>query len=267
MSPVRRLLWFLLALLLISLVVTSCASRTPADQPPVAEDSVTDTATEEAPAASATVDAAEPEPVPAPAAPAPAVPQVATSSTRVAPASAVYRHRVEQATARAWGVHASAARLAAQLHQESAFKADAKSGAGAQGIAQFMPATAKWIATVYPDELANFDPWNAQQAIMAAALYDRWLYDRVRPLANAAVDTCSRWAFALRGYNGGEGWLTKERTLAKSNGADPDDWLAVEPYRVRAQWAHKENTQYPRRILLTLEPAYIAAGWQGVKTC
>lgn len=191
----------------------------------------------------------------------------APSTTRVAPASALYRHRVEQASARAWGVDGNAARLAAQLHQESAFRPSAKSGAGAIGIAQFMPATAKWIGTVYPRELGNFDPWNAQQAILAAALYDRWLYDRVAPIGGGTVDQCSRWVFALRGYNGGEGWMLRERRKALAAGDNANDWLAVEPHRVRAGWAHKENTAYPRRILLTLEPAYLAAGWQGVPTC
>lgn len=189
------------------------------------------------------------------------------ATVRIAPASAIYRHRVEQAVSRAWGVEGNSARLAAQLHQESAFRPNAKSSAGALGIAQFMPATARWIGTVYPDDLAKFDPWNPQQAILAAALYDRWLYDRVKPLGGNTVDNCSRWAFALRGYNGGEGWLLRERRLALARGSNPDDWLAVEPYRVRAGWAHKENTHYPRRILLTLEPAYLAAGWNGVKTC
>lgn len=187
---------------------------------------------------------------------------------KVAPASALYRHRVEQASARAWGVHGNSARLAAQLHQESAFRADARSTAGAIGMAQFMPATARWIATVYPRDLAGFDPWNAQQAILAAALYDRWLFDRVQPLGSSGVvDACSRWVFALRGYNGGEGWMLRERRLALAAGKNPDDWETVEPYRARAGWAHKENTGYPRRILLTLEPAYLAAGWQGSPTC
>ncbi|KAF1692745.1 hypothetical protein CSC62_14010 [Pseudoxanthomonas jiangsuensis] len=198
-----------------------------------------------------------------------AAPAAAAESTavRIAPASALYRHRVEQAASRAWGVEASSARLAAQLHQESAFRPNAKSAAGAQGMAQFMPSTARWIATVFPEELAGFDPWNAQQAIMAAALYDRWLYDRVTPWRGRPMSNCSRWAFALRGYNGGEGWLTRERRAAQAAGADPNDWNEVARYRVRAGWAHKENTAYPRRILLVLEPAYLAAGWSGARTC
>lgn len=186
---------------------------------------------------------------------------------RVAPASALYRHRVEQAVARAWGVSGSSARLAAQLHQESGFRADAKSAVGAQGMAQFMPATARWIATIFPEELAGFDPWNAQQAILAAALYDRWLLDRVRSYSSRPLTECSRWAFVLRAYNGGETALNRERKLAQQSGANANDWLVVEKYRSRATWAHKENTGYPRRILLTLEPAYLAAGWSGEAVC
>ena len=191
----------------------------------------------------------------------------APRAIKVAPASALYRHRVEQAVARAWGVEGSAARLAAQLHQESGFRADARSHVGAQGIAQFMPGTAKWIATVYPDDLGRFDPWNPQQAILAAALYDRWLFDRVAPYGATPLERCSRWAFTLRGYNGGERALSRERKLALAAGADANHWKAVEPFRARAEWAHRENTGYPRRILLVLEPAYLAAGWTGVATC
>lgn len=188
-------------------------------------------------------------------------------SVKVAPASALYRHRVEQATARAWGVTGSPARLAAQLHQESGFRADARSPVGAQGIAQFMPATATWIATIFPRDLAAFDPWNPQQSILAAALYDRWLLDRVAPYGRRPISECSRWAFTLRAYNGGERALNRERTQAHAAGANANDWTEVERYRSRATWAHKENIHYPRRILLTLEPAYLAAGWPGAAAC
>lgn len=193
--------------------------------------------------------------------------QAAEPVVKVAPGSALYRHRVEQAVARAWGVEGSSARLAAQLHQESGFRANAKSRVGAQGIAQFMPATAKWIATVYPDDLGRFDPWNPQQSILAAALYDRWLFDRVAPYGATPLSKCSQWAFTFRGYNGGERALSRERKLALQAGRDANDWKAVEPFRARAEWAHRENVGYPRRILLVLEPAYLAAGWTGAATC
>lgn len=181
-------------------------------------------------------------------------------------ASALYRHRVERVAADVWGVDASPARLAAQLHQESAWKPTAKSLAGAQGIAQFMPPTAAWLGQRYP-ELAQFDPLDADQAILAATLYDHDIYGRMKPIGKGQLSACTRWNFTLRGYNGGEGWLQRDRTLARTSGANPDDWQAVERYRTRAAATHAENIAYPRRILLTLEPAYIEAGWPGEAAC
>ncbi len=196
-----------------------------------------------------------------------ASPAQAQSRVAIPEASALYRHRVEQAVADVWGVNASPARLAAQLHQESGWRPKATSPVGAQGVAQFMPATAKWIAELFPDKLGQFDPWDAQQAILAAAIYDKWLLDRVQPLGWTRMSECTRWNFALRGYNGGEQWLLRDRGLAVANKADPNDWRSVERFRTRSVSNHQQNIDYPRRILLVLEPAYIAAGWPGTAVC
>jgi len=182
-------------------------------------------------------------------------------------ASALYRHRVEQVVADVFGVNGSPARLAAQLHQESTWRTAARSPVGAQGIAQFMPATARWMADIFAQELGAFDPWNPVQAIHAAALYDKWLYERVQPFGHTRLSECSRWNFTLRGYNGGEVWLWRERGLTLANRGNPNDWQQVERWRSRGVSAHRENTAYPKRILLRLEPAYIAAGWPGETVC
>jgi len=182
-------------------------------------------------------------------------------------ASALYRHRVEQAVADVWGVEGSPARLAAQIHQESAWRTRAASSVGAQGIAQFMPGTAKWIAERFPDQLGRFDPWDAHQAILAAAIYDKWLLDRIQAIGHTPLSECTRWHFALRGYNGGEQWLLRDRGLTIAQRGNPNDWKSVERYRTRSVAAHTENTGYSRRILLMLEPAYIAAGWPGQAVC
>lgn len=188
-------------------------------------------------------------------------------NVQIPEASALHRHRVEQVVADVWGVSGSPARLAAQLHQESAWRERARSPVGAQGIAQFMPATARWMTEQFRAQLGVFDPWDPVQAIHAAALYDRWLYDRVQPFGHTRLSECSRWAFTLRAYNGGETWLLRERGLTLANRADPNDWRAVERFRSRGAGPHAENTQYPRRILLVLEPAYIRAGWPGTAAC
>ena len=193
----------------------------------------------------------------------------ASAQQRVAipEASALYRHRVEQVVADVWGVNSSPARLAAQIHQESGWRKGARSPVGAQGMTQFMPATAKWIAEQFPDQLGAFDPWDPMQAIKAAAIYDKWLLDRVQPIGHAPLSECTRWNFALRGYNGGELWLLRERGLTVAGRANANDYRDVERFRARGVAAHKENIGYPRRILMLLEPAYIAAGWPGTAIC
>src|SRR5690606_29251648 len=79
-----------------------------------------------------------------------------------------------------WGV--SAALLAAQLYQESTFNPFAKSEAGAMGIAQFMPETARAYG------LRN--PYDVEQAVMAQAHYMRDLLGQFGsvPLALAAYN-------------------------------------------------------------------------------
>ncbi len=86
--------------------------------------------------------------------------------------------------AQRWSV--SAALLAAQLHQESGFNPAAVSGAGAQGIAQFMPSTAAAYG------LRN--PFDADAAIDAQAHLMRDLLRRFGsvPLALAAYNAGER---------------------------------------------------------------------------
>ncbi len=173
------------------------------------------------------------------------------------------RHRAEltRCGRYAFGLEAPVATLAAQVHQESRWRENAVSPVGARGLAQFMPSTSKWIAGLMP-ELADNAPFNPGWALRALAEYDKWLWDRV-----AGRDACQRMAMALAGYNGGLGWVQRDKTLAVKNGADPLTWFdQVERFNAgRNAAAFRENRGYPRRILGTLEPLYIRAGWgQGV---
>ena len=180
--------------------------------------------------------------------------------------SALYRLQLERETARQFGLDAPVARIAAQIHQESGWRPTAQSPF-AQGLAQFTPATAKWLPQVCP-EVGPPDPWDSRWSLRAITCYDAWLHRRVRAQpAGRSLDECSRWAYTLRAYNGGEGWLNRERSKAAAAGANANDWRQVEQYRVRAGWAHKENIGYPRRILLVLEPRYLRAGWPGKAAC
>jgi soluble lytic murein transglycosylase-like protein len=192
--------------------------------------------------------------------------QAAERTVRIPEVATTYRLKIEREAARNFGLDAPTARLAAQIHQESGWRPAAAS-AYAQGLAQFTPQTAAWLPTICPAVGAS-DPWDPDWSLRAQACYLAWLHGRVPLFRHAGHQSdCSRWNFTLRAYNGGEGWLQRERLLAQRSGADANDWRAVEPFRVRAAWAHRESIGYPRRILLVLEPAYTAAGWPGSPVC
>jgi soluble lytic murein transglycosylase-like protein len=86
-----------------------------------------------------------------------------------------YRRALTQEAQRTWGLGAPVARFAAQVHQESGWRADAKSKY-ASGLAQFTPATADWIAQVYPVEFDGIAaPYSPKWALRALVIYDRHL--------------------------------------------------------------------------------------------
>ena len=188
------------------------------------------------------------------------------ATPRIPETSALYRLKLERVAGREFGLDAPVARLAAQIHQESGWRADARSPF-AIGLTQFTPATARWLPQVCP-AVGEPDPWDPDWALRAQSCYMAWLLGRARPFVYAgAMDACTRWNFALRAYNGGEGMLKRERLATQRAGDDANDWREVERHRVRAGWAWRENTGYPRRIMLVLEPVYLAAGWPGTAVC
>ena len=187
---------------------------------------------------------------------------VASQATAQVPATAT-KHRAELTrNARAIaGINAPVSLYAAQIHQESAWKSNARSHVGAQGLAQFMPATAKWIAGLYPELAANA-PYNVSWALRAVVQYDDWLFRRIK-----AADDCQRWAMTLSSYNGGLGWVQRDQALAARNGLNRQLWFGhvetVNAGRSKANW--NENRNYPKRIIYTHQPKYVRAGWgQGV---
>ena len=172
------------------------------------------------------------------------------------------RLMVEQAVADEWGVDGSPALLAAQLHQESSWNTHARSASGAEGLAQMMPATGRWLAQTFP-QLGGYDPWDPAWSARAAAVYDHWLL-----LRNPGVGECSSWAFALSAYNGGELLLHREQAQAAAHGRQAKLWFHnTADYRARSLAAWQQNRDYVRRILLVLEPAYVADGWSGQAVC
>jgi soluble lytic murein transglycosylase-like protein len=187
----------------------------------------------------------------------------AAEPVRLPDVPVLYRLMVEREAADVWGINAPTARIAGQIHQESLWDPEAQSRY-ADGMAQFTPATAEWIAKLFPRQLGDFDPMDPAQAVRAMVIYDHWL---LQQLPDAATE-CDRWAFALSSYNGGLGWLKRDRRRASAKGADAARWFEhVEAHSARAGWAIKENRHYVRVILKRWEPAYIAAGWSGKAVC
>ena len=155
----------------------------------------------------------------------------------------------------AWGLDAPVAVFAAQVHQESAWRPDAISHVGAQGLAQFMPATGKWIGGIDPT-LAGQQPYNPAWALRALVTYDRWLYDRTP----ARYTPRERMWVALRSYNGGLGHWQAE---AAATGAAQPTRAQVDAACGKARRAAvhcTENLGYPHRILVVIQPRYAAWG-------
>lgn len=172
-----------------------------------------------------------------------------------------YRIALHRETSRRWGLDAPTARVAAQIHQESRWQADARSPF-AEGLAQFVPRTAAWIPEICP-EVGEPDPWDPYWSIRAAVCFDHWLWQRAE-----AATPCDRWAFVLSDYNGGRSWRVREQALAAAAELDRQRWFDhVETQRARSLDAWRENRGYVRRILTVLEPAYVAAGWPGGSVC
>ncbi len=114
--------------------------------------------------------------------------------------------------------------LAAQAYTESAFKADARSAAGAKGIMQLMRETATDMQV-----LNVFDP---AENIEGGAKYNLWLYQnywKQLPLNEAL-------AFTFASYNAGIGHVLDAQRVARHDGGDPYKWFgSVEHYIVRLE--------------------------------
>ena len=180
---------------------------------------------------------------------------VLPARAQVPQAAQQYRALLVRTAHAAWGLDAPVAVFAAQVHQESAWRPDAVSRVGAQGLAQFMPATSRWIAAVDP-ALAAQQPFNPAWALRALVTYDRWLYDR----APARYTPRERMHVALRAYNGGLGHWQAE---AAATGAARPTLAQVDAACGKARRAAvhcAENLGYPHRILVLIQPRYAAWG-------
>ena len=118
--------------------------------------------------------------------------------------------------------------LGSQMYQESRFKPNARSWAGAVGLLQLMPATAK--------QMGIRNPRNPEQNVRGAVKYLRWLDNRWK---DNVSDPKERLKFVLASYNAGSGHVEDAQRLAAKHGDDPKDWDDV------AYWLlHLSESEY-----------------------
>lgn len=107
--------------------------------------------------------------------------------------------------------------LASIAYQESRFNPNAKSWAGAVGIMQLMPNTAKRFGV---DSTGIVNP---EQNIKAAVKY----LDNVDGAFKYIEDEDERTKFVLASYNAGVGHVRDAMALAEKHGKSPDKWCDV----------------------------------------
>ena len=103
--------------------------------------------------------------------------------------------------------------LISQMYQESKFNPKAVSFAGAEGLMQVMPRTAR--------ELGYQDLFKPENGIAAGAAYMDWLEDRFP----GELDVQERLYFTLAAYNAGTGHVRDARKLASRLGYDHTRWF------------------------------------------
>lgn len=140
--------------------------------------------------------------------------------------------------------------LIAQMHQESSFNPEAISFAGAIGLFQIMPNTAKQL------KMTNLTV--PENSIQAGVRYLHWVQERMKE-QNVREDQLI-W-FALASYNAGSGHVSDAIRLAKSKGWQGDVWfdnvekamllLSQQEYSSKARYGYvrgKEPVDYVRKI-------------------
>lgn len=110
--------------------------------------------------------------------------------------------------------------IAAQCYQESGFDPNAVSWAGAKGLMQIMPATARHL-NLPPERI-----FEAAPNMEAAARYIRELQGHFTDIR----DPEERVKFVLASYNGGVGHINDAQALARKHGGSPHRWADVGHY-------------------------------------
>lgn len=103
--------------------------------------------------------------------------------------------------------------IVAQMYQESRFDPTARSWAGAVGLMQVLPRTARSLG--FPEIRTP------EEGIHVGVKYLHWVRERFEP----ELPVQDRMWFALAGYNAGHGHVIDARRLARQLGLNPNRWF------------------------------------------
>ncbi len=106
--------------------------------------------------------------------------------------------------------------LGSQMYQESRFKPNARSWAGATGLLQLMPSTGRQFGVRNPKDPA--------QNVAGAVRFLQWL---TRYWTPRIPDPEERLKFILASYNTGAGHIEDAQRLAEANNDNPKRWADV----------------------------------------
>jgi len=130
--------------------------------------------------------------------------------------------------------------VTAQAYQESGLDQSVRSGAGAIGVMQLLPSTARDKNVGIPDIEV------LENNIHAGVKYLRFIMDRY--YKDAPMDNVDRHLFAFASYNAGPARIAGLRKKAKQMGLDPNKWRGhVEV--VAAREIGRETVTYVANIL------------------
>lgn len=176
----------------------------------------------------------------------------ATAEAQVIPSAANrYRADLIREAHVVLGIEAPISTLAAQIEQESGWKAGVTAWDNGRGLAQFMDPTAEWVSEKFED-LGPADPYNPKWAMRAMVRLDDYNVKHVQ-----GNDLCQKWGAALKSYNAGLGYVKR----AQSKSSNPGVWFGVTEHINAGQGRQnfEYSRQYPRWIMLKRQPRY--ANW------
>jgi membrane-bound lytic murein transglycosylase MltF len=165
-----------------------------------------------------------------------------------------FKSELQTQARRVFGPQAPIALLAAIVETESSWNPKAHSSSGDLGLAQIGRNAHQFLNRIRPGP-GRGSPRDPKWALSAMS----WYLWHLREAIPDTSDERERWAMTLAAYNGGLGWVKRERALcARVPRCDSSRWFGhTERFRARGKRAFKENRHYVVKVFKR-QAAYVA---------